>query len=67
MGFRVNSKVFETEDEARHFSKDLMAYGGLGGIIKTNEVATHYYLGDLMCEPIDDFFGLIKEARDERQ
>ena len=63
MGFKVNSKVFETEEEARQFSRDLMKRGGLGGWQQTEEPATHFYLGDLMCEPLEDFFGLIKEAK----
>lgn len=60
----VGNKVFETEQEARQFSKDLMAHGALGGWRETSEPVTHYYLGDLMTEPIEDFFGLIKEAKD---
>lgn len=63
MHYKVNNKVFETEDEARRFGKDLQAYGGLGGWSKTADPVTHYYLGDLMTEPIEDFFGLIKEAK----
>lgn len=63
MSYKVNGKVFETEQEAREFSKDLMAYGGIGGWRETDEPVTHYYLGDLMTEPIEDFFGLIEEHK----
>lgn len=64
--YMVNGKVFETEKEARDFSKDLQSYGGLGGWSPTDEPVTHYYLGDLCTEPIEDFFGLIKEHREGR-
>lgn len=62
MGWKVNSKVFETEIEAREFSKDLMALGGLGGWCKVNEPVTHYYLGNLLTKPIEESFGVRKEA-----
>lgn len=63
MGYRVNSKVFDTEAEAISFSKDLMSRGGLGGWSETDEPVTHYYLGDGLAEPIEDFFGLIAEHK----
>ena len=53
MSYRVNSKIFETEEEARAFSRDLQAYGGLGGWSETDEKATHRYRGDLCTEPIE--------------
>ena len=56
MGWKVNSKVFETETEAREFTKDLMAMGGLGGWCKVDEPATHYYMGNLITKPIEVFF-----------
>ena len=62
--YAVGEKVFETEDEARRFSKDLMSRGALGGWRETTEPVTHYYLGELMTEPIEDYFGLIKEAKE---
>jgi len=61
--YAVGSKVFATEAEAREFSRDLMAYGALGGWRETTEPVTHYYLGDLMTEPIEDYLGLIKEDK----
>ena len=67
MGWKVNSKIFETEEEARNFSKDLQAYGGLGGWSFTEEKPTHYYLGDLLTEPLEDFFGLIAEDNARKQ
>lgn len=54
MAYNVNNKVFETEKEARSFSRDLMARGGLGGWRKVNEPVTHIYKGDGMTEPIGD-------------
>ncbi len=52
MSWQVNSKVFETEVEAMAFSKDLQAYGGIGGWREVDKPVTHYYLGDLRTEPI---------------
>ena len=49
--YKVNTKVFATEKEARDFSKDLMAYGGLGGWTKTDEAVNARYLGNLETEP----------------
>lgn len=63
MGWKVGSKVFETEIEAREFSRDLMAMGVIGGWCKVEEPVTHYYRGDGMTEPIEIFFGMIKEAK----
>ena len=63
MGYKVNSKVFETEAEAQAFTKDLQAHGGLGGWYPTDEPVTHYYLGDLLTEPVEDYFGLIAEDK----
>ena len=53
MNYKVNSKVFATEQEAREFSKDLMSYGGLGGWAPTTEPATHIYLGNLQTESLE--------------
>ena len=53
IGYKVNSKVFETEAEARQFTKDLMAFGGLGGWSITSDPVTHRYLGNLLTEPIE--------------
>ena len=50
--YRVGQKIFETEEEARNFSRDLMSYGALGGWEKTDDPATHIYLGDLRTERI---------------
>lgn len=52
MGYKVNSKVFATEAEAREFSRDLMSRGGLGGWRKVSEPVTHIYKGDGYTEPI---------------
>ena len=52
MNWKVGRKVFKTENEARNFSKDLQAYGALGGWCKTSEPVTHIYLGDLKTEEI---------------
>lgn len=54
MGYRVNSKVFETENEAREFSRDLMSYGGLGGWTETTDPVTHIYKGDGYTEPVTE-------------
>lgn len=54
MAYKVNSKVFRTEDEARSFSRDLMGYGGLGGWIETTDPVTHIYKGDGYTEPITE-------------
>lgn len=62
--YAVGDKVFKTEDEARSFSRDLMAMGALGGWNETYRPVTHYYLGNLMAEPVEDFFGLIKEHKE---
>lgn len=59
----VNSKVFETEEEARQFSKDFMERGIIVGYSETTDPVTHYYLGDGMACPIEDYFGLIREAK----
>jgi hypothetical protein len=55
MAYKVNSKVFETEAEAREFSRHLQALGGLGGWTETTEKPTHKYRPDLgmgYTEPI---------------
>lgn len=65
--YKVGKKIFKTENEARQFSKDLQAYGALGGWSETNEAVTHYYLGDLMTEPIEDYFGLIAEDKEGKR
>ena len=62
----VNSKVFETEEEARQFSKDLMERGIIAGYSETADPVTHYYLGEGMTHPIEDYFGLIREAKGEK-
>lgn len=67
MAYAVGKKVFETEREAREFSKDLMTRGALGGWRQTSEPVTHYYLGDLMTEPIEDYFGLIAEDKEKKE
>ena len=54
MGYRVNGKVFETENEAREFSRDLMSYGGLGGWMETTDTVTHIYKGDGYTEPVTE-------------
>lgn len=64
MSWQVNSIVFETEAEARAFSRDLQAYGGLGGWTKVDKPVTHYYLGDLWTEPIANKSGLSKEIKE---
>lgn len=61
--YMVNSKVFKTEDEARAFSKDLMARGGLGGWCKVNAPVTHVYIGDGMTQPLDELFDMIKDQK----
>ena len=50
--FKVNSKVFATVKEARDFSKDLMAHGGLGGWTETKEEVNARYLGNLETGPV---------------
>lgn len=54
MSYRVNSKVFKTEDEARAFSRDLMSLGGLGGWMETTDPVTHIYKGDGYTEPVTE-------------
>lgn len=54
MTYKVNSKVFETENEALAFSRDLQAYGGLGGWCKVDEPVTHVYWGDLKTEKVGE-------------
>lgn len=61
--YAVGKKVFETENEAIQFVKDLTGRGIVGGYWETTAPVTHYYLGDGMTEPIEDYFGLIKEAK----
>ena len=63
----VGKWVFETEQEAKQFSKDLMSYGGLGGWRETSDPVTHYYLGNLMAEPIEDYFGMIAEDKAKKE
>ena len=65
--FAVGEKVFETEKEASRFSKDLLSHGALAGWRETTEPVTHYYLGNLMTEPIEDYFGLIKEDKESKE
>jgi len=67
MNWAVGKKVFETEKEARDFSRDLMSRGALGGWRETSEPVTHYYLGDLMTEPIEDYLGLIAEDKEKKE
>lgn len=50
--YKVNSKVFETEQEARNFGKDLQSYGGIGAWTPTDEEVTHRYLGNLRTEAV---------------
>ena len=56
MSYKVGQKVFETEGEAQSFSRDLMAYGALGGWQEVDEEPTHIYHGDLCTEPIGPGF-----------
>jgi hypothetical protein len=44
MNWRAGSKVFETEDEARQYAKDMMSLGALVGISETAEEVTHQYV-----------------------
>lgn len=44
MNWRAGHKVFETEEEARQYAKDMMALGALVGISKTSEAVTHQYV-----------------------
>lgn len=67
MSWAVGNKVFETENEARNFSIDLMGRGALGGWKETTDPVTHYYLGDGMTEPIEDYFGMIAEDKARRR
>lgn len=41
-----------------------MGRGIVGGYFETSAPVTHYYLGDGMAEPIEDYFGLIKEGKE---
>ena len=59
MAYKVGKKVFETEQEARDFSRALMEQGALAGWSETTEPVTHYHLGGLMAEPIEDYFGMM--------
>lgn len=54
MNWRVGSKVFETEEEARQFSKDLMSRGAIGGWSPTDDEVTHRYIfgNDGLTEPV---------------
>ena len=54
MNYKVNGKVFKTEEEARAFTKDLQARGGLGGWSPTEEEPTHIYRGNGYTEPIEN-------------
>ena len=53
MNYKVNSKVFATEQEANKYSRDLMSYGGLGGWTPTTEPVTHIYLGNLQTKAVE--------------
>lgn len=64
MAYRVNSKVFETEAEARAFSRDLMARGGLGGWREVDEPVTHVYWGDLKTEKVGERGDKMKMTED---
>jgi hypothetical protein len=44
--WRVGCKVFETEEEARQYAKDMMSLGALVGISKTTDDVTHRYVFD---------------------
>lgn len=60
----VGNKVFETKREAMQYSKDgYLRDICLGFWSQTQTPVTHFYLGDLMAEPIDDYFGLIAEYK----
>ena len=54
MNWKVGNKVFETENEAKQFSKDLMSHGVLGGWCQTEDAVTHRYIfgNDCLTEPI---------------
>lgn len=44
MNWRAGHKVFETEEEARQYAKDMLALGALVGISETTEKVTHQYV-----------------------
>lgn len=44
MNWRAGSKVFATEEEAKQYSKDMMAFGAIAGWCETNEEVTHEYV-----------------------
>ena len=46
MNWKVGKKIFETENEAKQFAKDLMTLGACGGWSPTDEPATHRYTGN---------------------
>ena len=52
--YAVGQKVFETEEEAREFSRDLMNHGALGGWMPTDKEVTHRYCfeGNLRTEEV---------------
>ena len=45
MNWRSGSKVFETEEEAIRYAKDMTAYGAVVSWGKTTEEVTHKYIG----------------------
>ena len=47
--WRSGHKVFRTEEEARQYAKDIQAAGGLIGLSKTTEKATHEYIFGNFC------------------
>ena len=42
--WRAGSKVFATENEARQYSKDMMALGAIAGWCETEDPVTHEYV-----------------------
>lgn len=52
MNYQAGNKVFATEEEARGYSKDAMAYGAIAPMQVTDKEATHRYLGNYTTEAI---------------
>ena len=54
MNWKVGEKVFETEEEAIQFARDLSARGCLVAWIPTDEKVTHRYIfgNDGLTEPV---------------
>ena len=53
MNYQAGNKVFATEEEARGYSKDAMAYGAIAPMQETDKEVTHRYLGNYTTEEVE--------------